>query len=159
MSLIRTQETPDIAVGTQWTQQQLYICVYRDSAEEAALLICGLYTCLSHFSYRLACSLLHRRSTVFFNFCSQVYTVDTSWQYFGNLNYSQVDKTYINSFGSCASAFTPSVASGQFACVISTTNATYNGSLYTLSTQEWTSNSSCPSSPSADVRYYFSGRP
>ena len=91
--------------------------------------------------------------------CTQVFTLDTSWQFFGNLSYSEVDNTYVNSFGPCVNAFTPSVASGQFACVISTVEgATYNGSLYTLSTQEWTSNSGCPSTPAANIRYYFSGR-
>jgi len=92
--------------------------------------------------------------------CSQVLTLDTSWRSFDNLSYSQVDNTYINSFGPCVNAFTASVASAQFACVISTaTSSSYNGSLYTLSTQEWTSNTGCPSTPAANIRYYFSGRP
>ena len=92
--------------------------------------------------------------------CTQMYTLDTSWQSFGNLNYSQVDNTYVNSFGPCINAVASGVASAQFACVISTVaGPTYNGSLYTLSTQEWTSNSSCPSTPAANIKYYFSGRP
>jgi hypothetical protein len=36
---------------------------------------------------------------------------------------------------------------------------TYNRSLYTLSTQEWTSNSSCSFARAPDIRYRFSGRP
>ena len=39
--------------------------------------------------------------------CTQVFTPDTSWQFFGNLSYSEVDNTYINNFGPCVNAFSP----------------------------------------------------
>ena len=91
--------------------------------------------------------------------CTQLYTADTSWQSFSNLSYGEVDSTRIDSFvGPCTSSFIPRVASGQFACVVSSVERdTYNESIHTLSTQQWMSDSGCPSLPAADVRYYFSG--